>query len=47
MPEHKRHVRLIAVLMLCSLRKLKIKLVNPELRKQGLRLSYQQGYFAR
>lgn len=30
-----------------SLRKIKIELVNPELRKQGLRLSYQQGYFAR
>lgn len=30
-----------------SLRKIKIELINPELRKQGLRLSYQQGYFAR
>jgi VWFA-related protein len=30
-----------------SLRKLKIEIINPELRKQGLRLSYQQGYFAR
>jgi Ca-activated chloride channel family protein len=30
-----------------KLRKIKIELVNPELRKQGLQLSYQQGYFTR
>jgi VWFA-related protein len=29
------------------MRKIKIELVNPELRKQGLQLSYQQGYFTR
>jgi VWFA-related protein len=30
-----------------KMRKIKIELVNPELRKQGLQLSYQQGYFTR
>jgi VWFA-related protein len=30
-----------------SLHKIKLELVNPELRKRGLRLSYRQGYFAR
>lgn len=30
-----------------SFRKIKIEIINPELRKQGLRLYYQQGYFAR
>lgn len=30
-----------------KLRKVKIEIVNPELRKQDLRLSYQQGYYAR
>ena len=29
------------------LRKLKIEIVNPELRKRGLRLSYRQGYYAK
>jgi VWFA-related protein len=30
-----------------KLRKLKIEIVNPELRKRGLRLSHQQGYYAK
>lgn len=30
-----------------SFRQLKIEVVNPELRKQNLRLTYRQGYFAR
>jgi VWFA-related protein len=30
-----------------KMRKIKIELVNPELRKRGLQLSYQQGYFTR
>jgi VWFA-related protein len=30
-----------------KMRKIKIELVNSELRKQGLQLSYQQGYFTR
>jgi VWFA-related protein len=30
-----------------KMRKIKIEIVNPELRKQGLQLSYQQGYFTR
>jgi hypothetical protein len=30
-----------------KMRKIKIELVNPELLKQGLQLSYQQGYFTR
>lgn len=29
------------------MRKIKIEIVNPELRKRGLQLSYQQGYFTR
>ena len=30
-----------------SFRKVQIEIVNPELRKQNLRLNYRQGYFAR
>jgi VWFA-related protein len=30
-----------------SFRKVQIELVNPELQKQKLRLTYRQGYFAR
>ncbi|MBA2731871.1 MAG: VWA domain-containing protein, partial [Acidobacteria bacterium] len=30
-----------------KMRKIKIEIVNPELRKQDLRLSYQQGYYAK
>jgi Ca-activated chloride channel family protein len=30
-----------------KMRKIEIELVNPELRRQGLQLSYQQGYFTR
>jgi Ca-activated chloride channel homolog len=30
-----------------KMRKIKIEIINPELRKQGLQLSYQQGYYAK
>lgn len=30
-----------------KLRKIKVEVVNPELRKQGLQLSYQEGYFSK
>jgi hypothetical protein len=51
----RRHAALICLLMLSGLipatdnkiRKSKIEIVNPELRKQGLQLSYQQGCYAK
>ena len=29
------------------MRKIKIEIINPELRQQGVQLSYQQGYYAK